>query len=151
MSERVEHSVVIDRPVEEVFAYVTDANNDPLWQSSILESEQTSEGVVGVGTTYRIVTKFLGRRIEMTLEITEHDPGRKECFRYTSGPIPGGGCYLFERADDGSTRFTQDFEAEVGGVFRLAKPLVARVFKRQIQTDMATLKDLLEAGAAEGV
>jgi hypothetical protein len=37
----------------------------------------------------------------------------------------------------------------VGGFFKLAEPLVARVVRRQMETDMATLKDLLEAGEAE--
>ena|SRR5215210_1018275 len=149
MTAREEHSVVIDRPIEEVFAYLTDANNDSLWQASTLETEQTSEGPVGVGTIYRSVSKFLGRTIETTLEVTEHEPPRKQCIRATSGPIPAAGCYLLEPADGGSTRFTQTLEAEVGGFFRLAEPLVARAFRRQMQADMATLKDLLEAREAQ--
>ena len=52
----------------------------------------------------------------------------------------------YRRTDGGSTRFTQNFEAEVGGFFRLAEPLVGRAIRRQIEADMATLKDLLEAG-----
>jgi uncharacterized protein YndB with AHSA1/START domain len=150
MAIREEHTVVIERPVEEVFAFATDPNNDTLWQSTSLETEQTSEGPVGVGTTFRNTTKFLGRRIESTYEITENDPPHKQCIRITSGPIPGSGCYLFEPTDGGSTRFTQTFEAEVGGFFRLAEPLVGRAIRRQQEADMATLKDLLEAGEAEG-
>jgi len=41
---------------------------------------------------------------------------------------------------------TQDFEAEVGGFFRMAESLVARVSKRRIQIAMETLRDLMEAG-----
>jgi hypothetical protein len=52
--------------------------------------------------------------------------------------------------DGGSTRFTQTFEAEVGGFFRLAQPLVERAISRQTEADMATLKDLLESGETEG-
>jgi len=150
MAIREEHTVVIERPVEEVFAFATDPNNDTLWQSTSLETEQTSEGPVGVGTTFLNTTKFLGRRIESTYEITENEPPHKQCIRITSGPIPGSGCYLFEPTDDGSTRFTQTFEAEVGGFFRLAEPLVGRAIRRQQEVDMATLKDLLEAEGPEG-
>ncbi len=60
MAAREQHSVLIDQPLEEVFAYITDVNNNSLWQSSTLETEQTSEGPIGVGTTYRSVSKFLG-------------------------------------------------------------------------------------------
>jgi uncharacterized membrane protein len=150
MAIRQEHSVVIHRPVEEVFTFVTDPNNDSLWQSTTLETEQTSEGPVEVGTTLRSTAKFLGRRIEMTMEVTENDPPHRQCLRITSGPIPGDGCYLFEATDGGSTRFTQTFEAEVGGFFRLAEPLVGRAISRQTEADMATLKDLLESGETEG-
>ncbi len=150
MAIRQEHSVVIDRPVEEVFAFVTDLNNDPLWQSTSLETEQTSEGPVDAGTTFRNTSKFLGRRIDSTYEVTENDPPHKQCVRITSGPIPGSGCYLFEPANGGSTRFTQIFEAEAGGFFRLAEPLVARAIRRQMEADMETLKDLLESGETEG-
>jgi uncharacterized protein YndB with AHSA1/START domain len=142
--------VVIERPIEEVFAFVTDPNNDPLWQSTSLETEQTSEGPVDAGTTFRNTSKFLGRRIDSTYEVTENDPPHKQCVRITSGPIPGSGCYLFEPANGGSTRFTQIFEAEAGGFFRLAEPLVARAIRRQMEADMETLKDLLESGETEG-
>ena len=145
MAIREEHAVVIERPVEEVFAFTTDPNNESLWQSKSLETEQMTEGEVDVGTTFRNTSKFLGRKIESTYQVTENDPPHKQCVRITSGPLPGAGCYLYEVADGGSTRFTQTFETEVGGFFRLAEPLVARAVRRKMETDMAMLKDLLEA------
>ncbi len=145
MAIREEHTVVIERPVEEVFAFTTDPNNESLWQSTSLETEQMTEGEVDVGTTFRNTSKFLGRTIESTYQVTENDPPHKQCVRITSGPLPGTGCYFYEPADGGSTRFTQTFETEVGGFFRLAEPLVARAIRRQMEADMATLKDLLEA------
>jgi uncharacterized protein YndB with AHSA1/START domain len=148
MAIREEHTIVIERPIEEVFAFTTDPHNESLWQSTSLETEQTSEGEVGVGTTFRNTTKFLGRRIESTYQITENDPPHKQCVRIISGPLPGAACYFYELADGGSTRFRQIFETEVGGFFKLAEPLVARAIRRQMETDMATLKDLLEAGEA---
>jgi uncharacterized protein YndB with AHSA1/START domain len=147
---QLEHAVVIDRSIEEVFAFVTDPDKTSLWQSTSLETEQISKGPMGVGTTLRDTSTFLGRRIESTYEVTENEPPHRQCVRITSGPIPGSGCYLFEPTDDGSTRFTQNFEAEVGGFFRLAEPLVGRAIRRQMEADMATLKDLLESGESEG-
>ncbi len=150
MAVREDHSVLVERPIEEVFAFTTDPNNDALWQSTTLETEQTSEGPLDVGATFRNTTKFLGRRFDTSYEITENEPPRKQCYRVTSGPIPGEICFLFEPAGEDGTRFTQNFEAEVGGFFRLAEPLVARAIRRQMQTDMATLKDVLEAGETTG-
>lgn len=65
MTVREEHSVLIERPIEEVFAFATHPDNDTLWQSTSLETEQTSAGPVDVGTTFRNTSKFLGRRIDL--------------------------------------------------------------------------------------
>ena len=47
-------------------------------------------------------------------------------------------------------RVATGVEAEVGGFFRLAEPLVGRAIRGQIEADMATLRDLLEAGGTKG-
>ncbi len=71
---KAETSLVINRPVEKVFAFVNDSENAPQWRSSVLESRQTSEGPTCVGTTLTEVIRFLGRRIESTFEVTEYEP-----------------------------------------------------------------------------
>ncbi len=65
---RLECSVTIDRPVEEVFAFLSNYENDPKWSSATVEGKKTSEGPIGVGTTWRSVSKVLGRRTEVELE-----------------------------------------------------------------------------------
>ncbi len=145
-----ETSVVINRPVEKVFAFVNDSENAPQWRSSVLESRQTSEGPIGVGTTLAEVIRFLGRRIESTFEVTEYEPNSKISAKTTSGPIPFEVSRTFESVE-GGTRLTVTIEGETGGFFKLAEPLVARMTKRQIETDHANLKDLLEAQAEGSV
>ena len=49
MAIRIDHSVEINRPSGEVFAYVSDLNNDPKWQQGLDEAKFTSEGPVAVG------------------------------------------------------------------------------------------------------
>ncbi len=46
-------------------------------------------------------------------------------------------------------RVATGVDAEVGGFFRLAESLLGRAIRRQIEADMATLKDLLEAGGTK--
>ncbi|MFQ5945566.1 MAG: SRPBCC family protein [Anaerolineae bacterium] len=143
---RNEHSVVINRPIDEVFAYVDDPDTAPQWQGSVLESRQTSEGPVGVGTTGEVVVQFLGRRFESTWEVTEHQPNEKSVLRSTSGPVPFKQFATLESVE-GGTKIDFVFEAEPGGFFKLAEPLLAPIGQRQIETDAATLKALLEAQA----
>ncbi|HEX6306409.1 MAG TPA: SRPBCC family protein, partial [Anaerolineales bacterium] len=84
----IESSVVINQPVEDVFAYYTDLENETQWRIGVLELETTSEGPIGVGTTTREVTQFLGRRIENTAVVTEYEPNKVVAMETTSGPIP---------------------------------------------------------------
>jgi len=86
---RIEASRVINRPVEDVFAYVTDERNMPKWESYILEVEQTS------------------------------------------------------------TRLTIVGEGETGGSFTMAEPIVVPMFQREVQANLARLKDILEAETAD--
>ena len=143
---KIEQSVVINRPVEEVFAYLSKAENATNWQSGVLESEQTSEGPVDVGTTSRVVRKLLGRRIESTSEITEFEQNKMVASKTTSGPIPVELRGTYEAVDDG-TKVTIFVEAEVGGFFKLAEAVVGRTIRKQIEADFDGLKGILEAEA----
>lgn len=144
---RVEESIVIDRPAEEVFAFVTTPENDRLWVSTAVERSRESEGPIGVGSRIRAVDNFLGRRIESTFEVTEHEPSRRSSIRL-EGPIAARGSYVLD-PEDGGTRFRWILDAEpgLGGLYlgRITDPLVTMIFRRRLQRDLRSLKGVLEA------
>ncbi len=141
---KLEAGITINRPVEEVFAFTSNPENEPLWRPELLELEKTSEGPIGVGTTFREVMQFLGRRIENTGEITKYEPNKMMAVKTTSGPVPMEITGTYQPVE-GGTELTFEVEGEVGGFFRFAEPLVARMGKRQMETQLANIKDLLEA------
>ncbi len=143
---RMEVSVTIKRPVEEVFDFVTDIAKNSQWRSEILEISQTSEGPMGVGATMRVVLRVMGRQQKLTMEVTEYEPNRKFFSKSTSGPFPAQGSYIFESVNGGA-KLTFVGEAQLGGFFKLIEPLVVRMQQRQWKTNFANLKDLLEAQA----
>ena len=139
---RIQASVTVNRPLEEVFRFMTDNQNALQWQSGLLEARVTND-VVGVGRAWVDVVQFLGRRIEVASQTTEYEPLRLVAFKSTSGPIPLEGRYAFEPAG-GGTKVTFTLQGEAGGFFKLAEPIVARSTQRQWDTNLANLKDLLE-------
>ena len=143
---QVEISTTIKRPVEDVWAVISNVENNPKWSSAALEAKQTSPGPIGVGTTARFVGKFLGRRIESDSVVTEFEANRKYSFESKSGPFPIKGSNTVEQIERG-TRVTATFDVEPGGFFKLAEPLVMSMAKRQLQGDLDNLKDLMEANA----
>jgi uncharacterized membrane protein len=99
-----------------------------------------------VGTTGRFVSKFLGRRIENESVVTEFEPNRKYSWQSKSGPFPFQASMTFE-GTEGGTQVNATIEAEPGGFFKLAEPLIVSMAKRQFQSDFDNLKDLMEANA----
>jgi len=63
-----------------------------------------------------------------------------------SGPFPLQVTVTFEPLE-GGTRVNTTIEGEPGGFFKLAEPLIVSVSKRQSQSDLDNLKDLMEANA----
>jgi uncharacterized membrane protein len=144
---RIQASVTVNRPIEEVFHFMTNNQNALQWQSGLLEARVTND-IVGVGKTWVDVVQFLGRRIEVASELIEFEPLRRVGFKSTSGPIPLEGRYAFEPDGEG-TKVTFTMQGEAGGFFKLAEPIVARSAQRQWETNLANLKDLLEQQDAE--
>lgn len=67
-------SIVIDRPAEEVFAFVADAENNPRWRSYVVDTAWLDDGPMRVGRQGRQVSKVLGRPMAVVAEIAEWDP-----------------------------------------------------------------------------
>ncbi|MGD2155582.1 MAG: SRPBCC family protein [Anaerolineales bacterium] len=144
----IEHEVFFEQPVEEVFSYVGDPEAFPEWQDGFLESEITSEGPQGMGTIYRVVHDFAGRRIEVVNEVTAYIPNERFAFKSISGNLEITGDITLQPTG-GGTKLIARFEAQVGGLFRLAEPLATRIIKRQQQADWEKLKILMKTGSDE--
>ena len=144
---KFENSVIINRPVNKVFEYVTNLNNNAKWQTDILELEMTSEGRFELGSTYRCVNRFMGVRIETEGVITDYVIDRACSFRITSGVVTGESQFLFETAN-GSTKFTTAADLDLR-YFRLGKRLVKHKIAKQLKNDMLRLKKILENGKSK--
>jgi carbon monoxide dehydrogenase subunit G len=142
---KYEKSVFINRPQQEVFDFVTDLSNDSKWQSSIESVERVSDGPIGVGSTWRYVTKLLGRKNETEIQMTSYDPPRQSTVKAVGGPIPFENTHKFQKQDSG-TLLTFIGQAELGGFFKIAEGLAGKQIEKQIESDAAALKKLLEAG-----
>jgi uncharacterized membrane protein len=142
--EKIEQSIVISRPIEEVFAFVSDYRNDPRWRTGIVEFSQTPEGPTAAGTRLREVLRLAGLRLETASEVIEYEPNRKCTIKSTSGPIPLRNWRLVEPAP-GGTRFTYAIVGESSGFYKLAEPVLVAIFRRQLRAELARLKRILES------
>ena len=138
----VEHTLEIDRPVGEVFDYLTDVSRLPEWQASAETAEL--EGTLAEGARIREVRTFLGRRAASTLEVTEYDPPSRFSLHVVEGPIEYAVEHALEAVDD-RTRITFVGRGETRRVPRLMHGAVRRAVERQFVKDLETLKRTLES------
>ena len=91
---KIEESVIIHRPPEDVFAFLAIRSNDAVWMASVVESAWLDAdaghpaAAIGVGRRGRMIMKVPGRRAEFIDEVTEYEPGRRIAHRTVEGPIP---------------------------------------------------------------
>jgi uncharacterized protein YndB with AHSA1/START domain len=116
------HSVVIARPPDAVFAYMTDPTKLSTWQDAE-EVTQLTPGPVGAGTRFREVHKAMGRRRTEITEVVVFEPGRRFEIRVDDGP-PVDGRWDFEHIDEG-TRLTFTPLVRLRGPLKPAAPLMA--------------------------
>lgn len=139
---KFEISMHVNRPVAEVFNYLTDPSKMPEW-NSIVEAAKPSDTPIRKGTKLQQKARFLGRKIESTIEVTELETNKKFVQRGDK-PFPVLITSTFE-AEDGGTKVVASAEAEPGGFFKVGEPIVARIAKHQVQASLETAKELLEA------
>ena len=143
MAISVNDSVVIARPVPEVFAYVADHENLPAWTVGVKESQRLTAGPPANGATYRVVGKLLGRSVESSYQITAFDRDRGFEGTMTSPMFGFSERYRFE-SDQDATRVSMSAAVEPRGVFRLLTPIMTAGVRRQVKADHRRLKTLLE-------
>jgi uncharacterized protein YndB with AHSA1/START domain len=136
----IERSIVIDKPVEQVFAYVTDGSKAPSWQGGL----EAVEGQASpVGSQYTEVRKFMGREMRSVLEVTAFEPNTKWAAKVLKGPVPYE-VTLQLAPQDGGTRLTTRIEGEPTGFFKVAEGMVKGQLEKAIEEDMKRLKGILE-------
>lgn len=114
----VEKSIIIQRPVAEVFNYVSNLAHSAEWQSGLTEVRQITEQPLGIGTRYALVRTFMGRKMEANNEIAEQ-----------------------------GTKLTSKIEMQPKGFISLAEPLISASLQRDVEASLNVLKNMLESQA----
>jgi carbon monoxide dehydrogenase subunit G len=143
----ITQSVTVDRPVAEVWNFISNFENATRWSRGVLEAKQTSDGPLGVGSTLQTVVQAFGRRRTADYLVTEYEPNHAFAFEVTSGPMTSRARYSVEPAGAG-TRLTASGEAGATGLYKLLAPILVSILKRHSQDDLANLKRILETSVA---
>lgn len=147
MSElNVRQSIYINQPAEAIFPYVSDLENLVDWSSIVISARRSNTEAIQVGTTVRSTIHFLGRWFDITFEVVEYEPIRSLMIKSISGAVSCYIDYQFKPVAEGGTIVSQESGFRlIDGVIEQAEPVVISAVRRQLEYDLLTLKDILEA------
>jgi uncharacterized protein YndB with AHSA1/START domain len=146
MAGRFEASTVIDRPIEEVFAFLADGTNDPKFSPRVQEIVKKTDGPPGVGTVFASTVKDAGMTTKREFEITEFTPPTRIRWaeRSKNAITASSGGYDFEPAGSG-TRVTIHNDLEGHGFGKLILGLALRQARKDAPAFAQRIKAAVEA------
>jgi uncharacterized protein YndB with AHSA1/START domain len=142
---KMESTVVIARPPEEVFNFFLDLENSaPKTDPSVGTVVKTPDGPAGPGTTFRFRQQNLGKVRETMTRFTAVEPKRRIAFEAEIGPMRPQCDLTFEQTDAG-TRVTFRGDSIPHGPLKLLSPL-ANIKGQQVWGQrLARIKTVLES------
>ncbi|XAS64854.1 SRPBCC family protein [Micrococcaceae bacterium Sec5.8] len=140
---RFSGTILIRRPIEEVFGFVADERNEPAYNPQMRSVAKLTPGPIGVGTRWRAVLTSGTRATPLELEVTEYAPPERlgSVTRMDSADISGVLTFALEAA---GTRMTWTWDVRPKGLLKLTAPLIAALGRRQEQRIWSALKAHLE-------
>lgn len=113
MAERFGASVTIDRPIDQVFAFLADGENDKKFSARVVEISKATDGPPGKGTIYKSTVKDAGLKTKREFELTEFEPPTR--IRWTERStnlvtVPQGGYDLTAEGDGTQLTFFNELE-----------------------------------------
>lgn len=146
MAGRFEGTTVIDRPIEEVFAFLADGTNDPKFSPRVQEIRKTTDGPPGVSTVFESTVKDAGMTTKRTFEITAFEAPTTIRWAERSKNVvtaAEGGYDLV--AEGAGTRVTIWNVLEGHGLGKLIAPLALRAARKDAGPFAARIKAAIEA------
>jgi uncharacterized membrane protein len=147
MAVDVHTEIEIERPRDEVAAYVADPNNATAWYANIKTVEWKTSPPLAVGSRVAFVARFLGRQLAYTYEIRNYVPSERLVMSTADGPFAMETTYEWSDAPGGGTKMSLRNRGEPGGFSRVVAPFMGAAVRRANRNDLRRLKEILEASA----
>jgi carbon monoxide dehydrogenase subunit G len=144
---RIHESVVINRPPDEVWVFLTDFFNSPRVRPGTLALRRTSPGPMGSGSVLQGRMTILGFETRFTMTVTEFDPPRSAVVTLEARPGRGAVRTTLEPTS-AWTKVDRTTDFELKPAPRLMSPLFGFLLRRQDRAASRNWKRLIEAAPA---
>ncbi len=143
--DAIKNSVVINRPIAEVFDIATCQQRCVVWQSGMVTARKLTEGPVGVGTEYEQSSQMLGFQATNHPVITVWEPPHRFAYHSEGNRSTIDVEMSFEEVDGGTRMTVSTHMPEARDMMtRFTEPLVRQMMNRMMRNDLDNLKELME-------
>jgi uncharacterized protein YndB with AHSA1/START domain len=142
---RVQSEVTVNRPVDEVFAALTDAPGTSTWASATEKAEWVSLPPHGVGSVRRATGVLMGQPYVNEATVTEHDPPRREVLTGEQSGVKFRVALDLAQVGNG-THVTVTSDIHLTGGMRFLGSVISQQYRQMWDADLATFKRMMEAG-----
>jgi hypothetical protein len=132
------------RGAAETFGYLARFSNAAEWDPGVLAGEQLDPGPVRLGTRFRLLVPFVGRRLPLTYVVTRYEPHREIGLETVSTLLRATDRITVTENGDGAT-VSYDAGVRLRGPLRLLDPLLRRGFSAVGDRAAAGLAEALSA------
>ena len=142
---KLESTVTIARPVEEVFRFFLDLDKSVTKTDPNVDSVvRTPEGPTGPGTTFHFRHKALGKIRHSTTTFISVELNRKIEMEARLGPLRPKGAITFDQTNRGTTVSVR-LNPNPAGPLKLLSPVFARIGQKVWNERLARIKAALES------
>ena len=142
-------NIKVNKPIEEVWRFISDLGNSSQWLDGVSGVEPTSEGEIAPGATFTSEYRFDGKSHQVSYVLTAFEPPHRISYRVLGGPHPALNELELKSTGD-STKVNHLMEMDVnqqsiGAVFLGLGPIVRLTIMFKLRKDLKKLKARLEA------
>ena len=145
MASSVRSSIVINRPIEDVFAVLTNVENTGKWFPGNVEEWWTSPPPYGVGSTRRARVKMGFMTTENDAVATVYEPPHRAVMKGTSKNASFEAELTFAPVE-GQTQVDANIELLMRGPARLFAGMFTRWYAKSWDQGLVNLKRMMESG-----
>jgi uncharacterized membrane protein len=139
----------IERPLREVYKFISDLRNIPRWQSGIDEHRVMPDGPTQLGSLVIQRRTFQGHTLDLSYKVVALEEDRRIELESTAGPVDYSVKQSFAEVDSG-TRVEFELNVALTGAMRLAGRLIEPAVRRAAEADLDRLNDVLASSAQPG-
>ena len=138
-------NVFINRSQQDVFDFLSNPANLSKWNSNFESAEWASTGVLGVGSTYRVLARLPGGKKEGLFEITQWDPPHRYSYKSIRLAFPIGSIEsaITLAPKENGTQLTFESQFRLVGILTFAEGFFARLGEKGDGKNFETAKRLL--------